>query len=69
MNRMLGSLKRKREQGSVSSVHSEASGTSKRRWLIYSSVARDSNPEAGSAESHLDTPEANAARNVVCGTS
>lgn len=33
--------------------------------LTYA-IARDEVPTAGAVESHLDTPEANAARNVVC---
>jgi hypothetical protein len=58
MNRMLGSLKRKR-------THPIRRAPDERDATLILSVANSTGDDA-SANSNLDTPEANAARNVVC---
>ena len=56
VNRVLGSLKRKRKTLRVIAE----------RPLLINPIAKESMSH-GSVDMGLDTPEANAARNVVCG--
>jgi hypothetical protein len=59
MRGMIGSIKRKRE---FTTPAEEPRAT-----LIFVAIARDGDADAASANnSEVDTPEANAARNVVC---
>jgi hypothetical protein len=60
MNRMLGSLKRKRKDAS------DPRAPEKRDATLTIDPAANSNGHDASADSQLDTPEANAARSVVC---
>jgi hypothetical protein len=60
MNRMLGSLKRKRMDAPDPRAPEQRDAT----LTIY--LAANSNGNDASADSQLDTPEANAARSVVC---
>jgi len=57
VNRMLGSLKRKRM------FHIQ---TARSYTLTPFSTARDTDAPEGAVDPQLDTPEANALRNVVC---
>jgi hypothetical protein len=61
MNRMLGSLKRKRKDATPNPRAPEERDAT---LTIYR--AANSNGDDASADSQLDTPEANAARSVVC---
>jgi hypothetical protein len=59
MNRMLGSLKRKRKDAP------DPRAPEKRDATLTIDLAANSNGDNASADSQLDTPEANAARSVV----